>query len=127
VDILVHMPRPTAEQLANAAGTSSSEVRAAVLAARERQGARLAGTGLTTNAELTPRLLGELIRADAGAHAALQRSYAKGDLSARGHGRVLRVARTIADLAGSARVRAAHVNEALSLRHEEVLEGAQAA
>ncbi len=127
LDLLVHMPRPTAEQLAAEAGTSSAEVRAAVLAARERQAARLAGTGLTTNAELTPRLLGELIRADAGAHAVLQRAYAKGELSARGHGRVLRVARTVADLAGSARVRAAHVIETLSLRHEEVLEGAQAA
>ena len=57
----------------------------------------------------------------------LQRAYEQGELSARGHGRVLRVARTIADLAGSARVRAAHVIEALGLRHEEVLEGAQAA
>jgi magnesium chelatase family protein len=127
MDLLVHMPRPTAEQLAAEAGTTSAEVRDAVLAARERQSARLAGTGLATNAELTPRLLGELVRADAGAHAALQRSYARGELSARGHGRVLRVARTVADLAGSARVRAEHVKEAVSLRHEEVLDGALAA
>jgi len=40
---------------------------------------------------------------------------------------VLRVARTVADLAGSARVRAEHVQEAVSLRHEEVLDGALAA
>jgi magnesium chelatase family protein len=127
LDVLVHMPRPSAEQLATAAGTSSAQVRDAVLAARERQIVRLAGTGLATNAELTPRLLAELVRADAGAYAALQRSYAKGELSARGHGRVLRVARTIADLAGSVRVRSNHVGEALGLRHEDVLDGAQAA
>ena len=127
LDLLVHMPRPEATQLAAEAGTTSAEVRAAVREARDRQAARLAGSGATTNAELTPRLLGEHVRADARAHAHLQRSYAQGELSARGHGRVLRVARTIADLEGSARVREVHVSEALGLRHENVLEGAQAA
>ncbi|MEA2128988.1 MAG: magnesium chelatase family protein [Solirubrobacteraceae bacterium] len=127
MDLLVHMPRPSAEHLAAGAGTTTDEVRAAVHVARERQATRLAGTGFTTNAELTPRLLGEHVRADARAYAALQRSYARGELSARGHGRVLRVARTIADLAGSPRVRTVHVNEALALRQEDVLEGARAA
>jgi magnesium chelatase family protein len=127
MDLLVDMPRPDADQLAADAMTSSAEARHAVWEARERQAARLAGTGLTPNAELTPRLVGELVRADAGAHGVLQRAYAKGDLSARGHGRILRVARTIADLAGDARVRPIHVGEALSLRRETVPDGAQAA
>jgi magnesium chelatase family protein len=127
MDLLVHVQRPRAEELAAEAGTSTAEVRAAVLEARERQAARLAGTGLTTNSELPPRLLGEHVRADARAHAVLQRSYAKGELSARGHARILRVARTIADLDGSVRVRTTHVNEALGLRQEDVLEGARAA
>jgi magnesium chelatase family protein len=127
LDLLVDMPRPSAEELARKPGTTSAAARAAVLAARERQAARLAGTGLTTNAELTARLLGLHVRADARAHAVLQRAYAKGELSARGHGRVLRVARTIADLAGEDRVRAQHVREALGLRQHEVLDGAQAA
>jgi magnesium chelatase family protein len=124
MDLLVHMPRPSAAQLAASAETSSAEVCAAVLQARERQAARLAGTGVTTNAELPVRLVREHVRADATAHAVLQRSYARGELSARGYGRILRVARTIADLQGSARVRALHMNEALSFRHEDVLEGA---
>jgi magnesium chelatase family protein len=127
MDLLVHMPRPTARQLAARAQTSSAEVRAAVDAARERQAARLTGTGVTTNAELAPRLVREHVRADGAAHAVLQRAYARGELSARGHGRILRVARTIADLEGSTRVRALHVTEALSFRHEDVLEGAAAA
>jgi magnesium chelatase family protein len=127
MDLLVHMPRPSAKDLATPAGTTSAAVRAAVHLARERQAARLAGTGFATNAALTPRLLGEHVRADASAYAALQRSYATGELSARGHGRVLRVARTIADLADSPRVRREHVNEALGLRQEDVLEGARAA
>jgi hypothetical protein len=95
--------------------------------ARERQAARLAGTGATTNAELAPRLVREHVRADPAAHAVLQRSYAKGELSARGHGRILRVARTIADLAASEHVGAEHVNEALSLRQEDALDGGRAA
>ena len=127
MDMLVHMPRPTAEALESDRGTASREAREAVLEARERQVRRLAGTGLRTNAELTPRLVATLVSTDAAARRVLFDSYTKGTLSARGHGRVLRVAQTIADLDASARVRAAHVRAALSLRHENVLDGAEAA
>jgi magnesium chelatase family protein len=127
MDMLVDMPRPKADELERDVGTPSCEVRATVLEARERQARRLAGTGLRTNAELTPRLVRELVRADAAATAVLRFAYTRGRLSARGHGRILRVARTIADLEGSARVREPHVREALGLRREEVLDGAVAA
>ncbi|HUR83772.1 MAG TPA: YifB family Mg chelatase-like AAA ATPase [Solirubrobacteraceae bacterium] len=127
IDLLVDMPRPSAEQLAELPATTSADVRAAVAEARERQVARLAGTGLTTNSELTPRLMNEHVGADARAHATLQRAYARGELSARGHGRILRVARTIADLAGDVRVRERHVGEALGFRQEDVLDRARAA
>jgi magnesium chelatase family protein len=127
MDLLMHMQRPQAEELERGATTSSAQVRDAVHAARERQAARLPGAGLTTNAELTPRLVRELVRTDRHALAALRRAYAGGELSARGHGRILRVARTIADLAGSERVRAEHVNEALAMRQEDVLDGSPVA
>ena len=127
MDMLVHLSRPKAEALENETGTDSNETRATVLEARERQACRLAGTGLTTNAELTPRLTDRLVRADAAARAVLRDAYAQGTLSARGRGRILRVARTIADLDGSASVCEAHVRTALSLRHETVLDGAVAA
>lgn len=127
IDLLVHMPRPRPEELEQETGTTSREILAEVLEARERQAHRLAGTGLRTNAELTPRLLAQLVNAEPSAYRHLRESYAKGRLSARGHGRILRVARTIADLAGSARVREQHVREALSLRHETVLDEAAAA
>lgn len=123
MDLLVHMPRPKPEALDEDPGTSSDAVLAAVLEARERQALRLAGTGLTTNAELTPQLVRRLVHADAGAHAAVRDAYARGTLSPRGQGRILRVARTIADLEGSARVRAEHVAFALHLRRQNVLDG----
>jgi magnesium chelatase family protein len=127
MDLLVHMPRPTAAQLAARAGTSSADVRAEVRDARARQATRLAGAAVATNAELTARVRIGVLAQDARAHAALQRAYARGELTARGHGRVLRVARTIADLAGSPRVRATHVNEALGFRQEDAIEGTLAA
>ena len=127
MDLLVHMPRPGADDLQGSVGTPSREVRAAVLEARERQAHRLAGTGLTTNAELTPRLVRELVRADSGALSVLRRAYSQGTLSARGHGRILRVARTIADLGGCSRVRGEHVRTALAMREEQILDGAVAA
>ncbi|HEV7807276.1 MAG TPA: YifB family Mg chelatase-like AAA ATPase [Solirubrobacteraceae bacterium] len=127
MDLLVHMQRPTAEQLDAGPTVTSAEVRDRVLAARARQAARLAGTGLLTNAELTPRLVREAVRADAGAHAVLHSAYRRGTLSARGHQRILRIARTIADLDGSLRVGADHVRTTLSLRQDDVLDGAAAA
>jgi magnesium chelatase family protein len=127
MDLLVHMARPQAKDIDGEPVTTSAQVRDAVLAARERQAARLAGSGLLTNAALTPRLLREHVRADAAAHARLRSAYEQGHLSARGHHRVLRVARTIADLDGCDRVTAVHVGEALGLRQEDIAEGAQAA
>ncbi|HWC26604.1 MAG TPA: YifB family Mg chelatase-like AAA ATPase [Solirubrobacteraceae bacterium] len=127
MDLLVNMPRPAPEALEREVSTSSDEVRAAVLEARERQAQRLAGSGLRTNAALTPRLVRELVCADPEAVAALRLAYAKGTLSARGHGRILRVARTVADLDASARVHAHHVREALGLRQHDVLDGELAA
>ena len=127
MDLLVDMPRPKAEEFERDAGARSDEVRLAVLDARERQAHRLAGTGLTTNAELDPRLVRELVCADTAAMTTLRLAYARGTLSARGHGRILRVARTIADLEGCTRVRDDHVGEALALREEWMLERAIAA
>jgi magnesium chelatase family protein len=122
MDLLVDVARPMAHELEAPALATSAEVRAAVHEARERQAARLRGTGLGTNAEMTARHVRDLVDADAAAHGALRVSYQNGTLSARGHQRILRVARTIADLAGSGRVRVEHVREALALRQDEILD-----
>jgi magnesium chelatase family protein len=104
LDILVHVGRPSAEDLASAPTTRSADVLEIVLAARERRLAREA------------RLRGPRLTADAAE--ALSIAYRDGRLSARGHARVLRVARTAADVAASERVERGHVLLAISLRQE---------
>jgi magnesium chelatase family protein len=94
-------------------------VRERIVAARERQTARLAGTGLTCNAQLTARSLRELSGATPGAVSLLHALYDRKRLSARGHGRILRVARTLADLAGEDKVLPDHVHQAAALRLDD--------
>lgn len=118
MDLLVGVPRPSADDLAGPPATTSARARERVLAARERQARRLAGTGIACNARLTPRLLRRHALSDA-ADAALREAHDRTRLSARGRQRVLRVARTVADLEGADRVTAEHVLRALALRQHE--------
>jgi magnesium chelatase family protein len=127
MDLLVTVRRPAAEALLEAPSVDSAGARARVADARERQAHRLAPAGLRTNGEMDARTATETARLHSGAEAALQRAYAAGMLSARGRHRVLRVARTIADLAGRDRVGREHVLSALSLRQPATTEEASAA
>lgn len=97
-------------------GESTASVRRRVVAARERQRSRLTGTGAFTNAEMTPRLTRRHARVEGGARARLLEGHAHGILTGRGHDRVLRLARTVADLAGRDRIEADDVEEALGFR-----------
>jgi magnesium chelatase family protein len=87
-----------------------------VTAARQRQLARLEGTGVYANAHMSSRHLRRCCRLQPAATAALDRAYERLHLSARACDRVLKMAQTIADLAGSGEVNAIHVQEALSYR-----------
>ncbi len=127
IDLLVTVARPSAAALAGPPRTSSAAVRERVLAARERQHARLAGTAAHTNAQLDARLLRAHVRIGAPARRALAQAYDGGGLSARGHDRVLRVARTIADLADRDAVGLDDVLQALALRARETADEALAA
>jgi magnesium chelatase family protein len=94
----------------------SSEVAARVAAARAIQTGRYRAYPIRTNAEVDGALLGEVATPDDAGQALLARAAEAMRLSARGYHRVLRVARTIADLTGVERVGRVHVAEALSYR-----------
>jgi len=103
----------------SAARESSARVQGRVVAARERQAARLARLGLRTNAEIPLAALEESVDATPEARALLARAVDRLALSARAAHRALRVARTIADLVGEPRVGAEPMAEAASLRAAE--------
>jgi magnesium chelatase family protein len=124
MDLMVDVRRPTDDDLRAAARTSSADALARVGVARERQRARLAGTGAGCNGEMDVRAVRRTVRLDDDAQAQLGRAYSIGMLSVRGRHRILRVARTIADLAGRDRVAGADVLLALSLRQRTVVEQA---
>ena len=119
IDVSVSVARPSAEALRTQAAPPSAVVRERILGARERQGARLGGTGLTCNAQLTPRLLRQTGAATPAAQRLLYELHDRNGLSARGHGRILRVARTIADLDGDDAVGPDHILRAASLRIDD--------
>lgn len=116
LDLLVPVARPSAAALAAADGRSSAAVRDDVEAARERQRRRLRTSGVSTNAAMDARLVLEHVRLAGAAARCLDRAYDGQRLSPRGRHRVLRVARTVADLAASERVGAEHVLTAIALR-----------
>jgi magnesium chelatase family protein len=127
MDLLVDVQRPSEAELRGPAVTDSAAARARVAEARERQRARLAGTGAHCNGEMNGRLVRRFVRLDEPAAAALAQAYAVGALSARGRQRVLRVARTIADLGHREQVTEADLLTALSLRQRAGGETALAA
>jgi magnesium chelatase family protein len=116
LDLLVDVQRPTPEDFAGPPACRSADVRERVVAARERQATRMGETGAACNAHLDAALVRRHVTLDPRGASVLRRAYDRGTLSPRGHDRVLRVARTIADLEGSDAVGSDHLLEALSLR-----------
>jgi magnesium chelatase family protein len=127
IDLLSNLRREPALDLRAPAFTSSARARERVLDARARQSARLAGDGVTVNARMDARLLARHVRLDARGQEILRAACERGLLSARGEHRVLRVARTIADLDGRERVRARDLGAALAMRPEPAFVGNRAA
>jgi magnesium chelatase family protein len=114
IDLTVHVEPASAAELARApAGEASERVAARVARAREIQAARYGEDGPANNAEVDTREVKLEAEAQTLAEQAMQRLR----LSPRGYTRILRVARTIADLAGAAVVRRIDVAEALAFRH----------
>jgi magnesium chelatase family protein len=116
-DMVLAVPRLQAGELADLhAGESSRAVRERVMTARERAGARLHPLGLHANADLSGPAARRLIVLDHDGQFFLEAAVLRFGLSGRGYDKVLKVARTIADLDGSAAVRAEHLSEALQYR-----------
>jgi magnesium chelatase family protein len=123
IDLLATLERDTIGDLRTPALMSSDQAREQVRSARERQATRLAGEGVTLNAHMDVRMLHRHVRLDERGQEMLRAASRRGLLSARGEHRVLRVARTIADLDASARVRQCDLGAALALRPEPSLAG----
>jgi magnesium chelatase family protein len=117
IDIHLEVPAvPYRELAATRSGTSSGQMREAVLAARLRQAARFGAGPTRSNARMTSRQIREFCRLQPPAAELLRGAVADLGLSARAHDKVLRVARTIADLDASEEIGPAHVSEAINYR-----------
>ena len=95
---------------------SSAVVRERVNKARKIQQERFSGTGVHSNAKMNSQMLREYCVLDEAGEQLLRRAFDKLNLSARGYTRILKVARTIADLAGEENITVKHLSEALNYR-----------
>lgn len=117
IDIHVEAPALSIDELRTAApGESSAEMRERIVAAREIQRERFSGTGLRNNAQMTSKVLRRECVLTEEQGLILQRSMEKLGLSARAYDRILKVARTIADLAGTQNIETPHLLEAINYR-----------
>lgn len=117
IDLHVEVPAvPFTELTAKADGTSSATMREQVQKARAVQRTRFPGDAKMLNGRMTGRLIRKHCPLDAEAEGLLKSAMEDLGLSARAHDRILRVARTVADLGGQDRVEAGHVAEAIGYR-----------
>jgi magnesium chelatase family protein len=117
VDLHLEIPAVPYTQLASStAGESSAVIRERVVAARAHQSERLAGTDVRVNARMSGRQARRWCVVPPDGAKLLGLAVTRLGLSARGHDRILKVARTIADLAGGADIAAEHVAEAIQYR-----------
>jgi len=124
IDLHVEVPHIPYDQLSSdRAGSSSVDVRAKVVAARVIQQKRFAGTPTYSNAAMTERQQQDHCQTDDEADAMLKNAVDVLGFSARSYGRILKVARTIADLEGAEKLSAAHVSEAIQYRNLDRYKG----
>ena len=116
-DLHVEVPPVEYEQLSSrTAAESSAEIRKRVNRARELQRERYKGTAILTNADLPPSLLRRYCALTDEASGLMKTAFERLELSARAYDRILKVARTIADLDGSETLQNRHLAEAIQYR-----------
>jgi magnesium chelatase family protein len=117
IDLMLRVEPPSHAELMDGQATqSSAEVRARVVDARRIQAERLAGSRARCNADMTPSQVRRFCALDREARDVLFLAHERVGLTARGHDRVLRVARTVADLDGRDHVARADMSQAVSYR-----------
>jgi magnesium chelatase family protein len=116
VDLHVELPAVAHAELSAAPTEDSATIRSRVIRARTRQRERLRSAGARVNAEMTARQVRRLCPVPVEAERLLGQAMSRLGLSARGHDRVLKVARTIADLEDSEALRVEHCAEAIQYR-----------
>jgi magnesium chelatase family protein len=119
IDIHIEVPAVKYKELrGGAAAEGSAEIRTRVMTARERQQARFrkAGDKIYANAQMTTRQIRVHCELGADAERLLERAMQQQGLTARAHDRILKVARTIADLDGAEHLTVAHLAEAIQYR-----------
>ncbi|MDP8223634.1 MAG: YifB family Mg chelatase-like AAA ATPase [Candidatus Lernaella stagnicola] len=116
IDMHVDVPAVPYREMRAGGGENSATVRERVAQARSFAGRRFAGTPVLSNADMTSRMTWRYAEPEAEGHRLLETLHDRLGLSARGLVRVLKVARTIADLEQSETVRVAHIAEAVQYR-----------
>jgi len=120
IDIHIEVPRVDYEKLSDdRLGEPSADVQARVEAARERQLVRFSDDDLVSNAEMGPGEVRKYCRLDETCNALMRNAMRQLQLSARAYHRVLKLSRTIADLAGEDEISPAHLAEALQYRPKD--------
>ncbi len=117
IDIQIEVPEVKFREIVSRTeAESSAEIRARVSAARDRQLARFQGRKIFANARMGPKDIKLFCRIGEEGERLLETAMTKLGLSARAYDRILKVARTIADLAGEEEIRPTHLSEAIQYR-----------
>lgn len=117
IDIHIEVPPVPFRELSDAtAGTSSADMKAAVVQARQHQNQRFTGLSTRVNGKMKPPEIRRFCKLNAEAEELLKAAMEEMGLSARAHDKILRIGRTIADLADNGEIRAEHLSEAINYR-----------
>ena len=116
IDLHVRVPAVEVEKLSNTASSTSVELRKQVIAARVIQDSRFTNEGIYTNSQMRNKQVKKYCKLDPETERLLRLAVEKYDLSARSYFRLIKVARTIADLADAADIAVSHMAEALQYR-----------
>jgi magnesium chelatase family protein len=120
IDLIIDVPRLTADELLNIDDNaeSSADIRKRVVKARKIQAQRYKSEGIFTNSELTASMMEKYCVLDENAQKIMHSASLKYQLSGRKYARVIKLARTIADLSGEQNISALHISQALQYRTE---------